>query len=85
MKTTRAAPATSGAFAVAVILAVPPRVPAQRTEARAVPSVFAFHPDTTAKAGAELRTARHLLSSTRGSRTRDTTVPGRTHSRRTTA
>jgi hypothetical protein len=43
-------------------------------------------PDVPANsAGAELRTAVHRLSSGRGSRTSDTTVPGRTHNRRTTA
>lgn len=35
VKTTRGAPATSGAFAAALILAVPPRVPAQRSPGRA--------------------------------------------------
>ncbi|MEV0469771.1 hypothetical protein [Streptomyces prunicolor] len=85
MRTTRAAPATSGAFADAVTSAVPPLVPAHRSEAWAVPSASARHPDARTRAGAELRTAVHRLSSGRGSRTSDTTVPGRTHNRRTTA
>jgi hypothetical protein len=80
VKATRAAPATSGAFAFAVTSAVPPRVPAHRSEAWPVPSASIFHPDARTKTGAELLTAVHLLSSIRGLSTRDTTVPGRTHS-----
>lgn len=79
VKATRAAPATSGAFASAVTLAEPIRVPAQRSDARAVPSAARRHPDGRTKTGAELCTDVHRLSSTRGRRTRDTTVPGRTH------
>ncbi|MEV6513085.1 hypothetical protein AB0M61_44195 [Streptomyces sp. NPDC051642] len=85
VKATRAAPATSGAFADAVTSAVPPRAPAHRSEAWAVPSASARHPDARTRTGAELRTAVHRLSSGRGRRTSDTTVPGRTQSRRTTA
>ncbi|MFG2777717.1 hypothetical protein ACGFY7_07615 [Streptomyces prunicolor] len=85
VKTARAAPATSGAFADAVTSAVPPLVPAHRSEAWAVPSTSTRHPDARTKAGAELRTAVHRLSSVRGRRTSDTTVPGRTQSRCTTA
>ncbi|MFJ6897298.1 hypothetical protein [Streptomyces hokutonensis] len=85
MKAVRAAPARSGAFADAVISAAPARVPAQRSEARAVPSAATRQPDTRTNAGAELPTAVHRLSSTRGFSTSDTTVPGRTQSRRATA
>ncbi|MFI6543051.1 hypothetical protein ACIBO9_07370 [Streptomyces prunicolor] len=85
VKATRAAPATSGAFADAVTSAVPPLVPAHRSEAWAVPSASTRHPDARTRAGAELRTAAHRLSSERGRRTSDTTVPGRTQNRRTTA
>ncbi|WP_405994160.1 hypothetical protein [Streptomyces sp. NBC_00986] len=85
MKTARAAPATSGVLADAVTSAVPPLAPAHRSEAWAVPSASIRHPDARTKAGAELRTAVHCLSSARGRRTSDTTVPGRTQIRRTTA
>ncbi|MDV9168799.1 hypothetical protein R6V09_01395 [Streptomyces sp. W16] len=85
VKATRAAPATSGAFADAVTSAVPPLVPAHRSEAWAVPSASTRQPDARTKTGAELRAAVHRLSSVRGRRTSDTTVPGRTQSRRTTA
>lgn len=85
VKAARAAPATSGAFASAMTLAVPPRVPAHRSEARTVPSASTRQPDATTKAGAALCTAVHRRSSTRGLRTSDTTVPGRTHNRRTGA
>ncbi|MEW1828285.1 hypothetical protein [Streptomyces sp. NPDC088196] len=85
MKATRAAPARSGAFADPVTSAVPPLVPAHRSEAWAVPSVSTRQPDARTKPGAELRTAVHRLSSVRGRRTSDTTVPGRTQIRRTTA
>ncbi|MGW3107795.1 hypothetical protein [Streptomyces sp. NPDC001100] len=85
VKAVRAAPATSGAFADAVTSALPPLVPAHRSEARAVPSGSTRQPDTRTNTGAELRTAVHRLSSTRGLSTSDTTVPGRTQSRRATA
>lgn len=79
VKATRGAPATSGAFASAVTSDVPLRVPAHRSEAWAVPPVSSCHPDARTKTGAELCTAVHRLSSVRGRRMRDTTVPGRTH------
>ncbi|MFG2789704.1 hypothetical protein [Streptomyces sp. NPDC048419] len=82
MNAARAAPATSGAFASTVILALPPRVPAHRSEAWAAPSGPTRQPDATTNTGAELRTAVHRRSSARGARTIDTTVPGRTHNRR---
>ncbi|WP_405838745.1 hypothetical protein [Streptomyces sp. NBC_01518] len=85
VKATRAAPATSGALADTVTSAVPPLVPAHRSEAWAVPSASIRHPDARTEAGAELRTAVHRLSSVRGRRTSDTTVPGRAQRRRTTA
>ncbi|WP_167391780.1 hypothetical protein [Streptomyces humi] len=85
MNATRAAPATSGAFAAAVTRAPPPRVPADRSEAWAVPSASTRQADTRRRPGAELATPVQRLSSVRGRRTSEITVPGRTHNCRRTA
>lgn len=82
---TRAAPATSGAFARAVTRELPPRVPADRSEAWAVPSASTRQPDTGTRPGAELATPVQRMSSVRGRRTSEITVPGRTHNCRRTA
>lgn len=50
----------------------------------AVPSAATRRPVTRTRTGAELRTAVHRLPSVRGRRTRETTVPGRTHTCRRT-
>ncbi|MFD8212631.1 acyl-CoA dehydrogenase family protein [Streptomyces sp. NPDC059697] len=85
MNAVRAAPATSGAFAVTVIPAAPPRTLAQRKVARPVPSASTRHPETSTTAGAALRTAVQRRSSARGRRVTETTAPVRTHNRRSTA
>lgn len=81
----RAAPATSGAFAVTVIPAAPPRTLAQRKVARPVPSASTRHPETSTTAGAALRTAVQRRSSARGRRVTEIIAPVRTHNRRSTA
>ncbi|MFD9276168.1 hypothetical protein ACFWD7_02635 [Streptomyces mirabilis] len=85
MNAVRAAPATSGAFAVTVIPAAPPRTLAQRKVARPVLSASTRHPEISTTAGAVLRTAVQRRSSARGRRVSETTAPVRTHNRRSTA